>query len=112
MDINNQKSTQPFIFVPKAEFKYRTLNSLHDIARVKDPDKRNQLKSFLSHRNGVRSLTKAEFTLAKASKFGQMKLKNIHVSKGENCRLNLTFDHGRSGKKIELETITPVLIRY
>ena len=87
MDINNQNSTQPFIFVPKAEFKYRTLNSLQDIARVKDPEKRNQLKSFLSHTNGVRSLTKAEFTLVRASKFGQMKLKNIHVTQGTTCRL-------------------------
>lgn len=105
MSIHNKDLNQPLIYVSMPHRNYKPFQSLEEIDRRADESKREDLKTYLTHKSKVKNLTRIVLTgSCKAAKEENIRivddLTGIQHQYADTASLMLEFDKGKERRRV------------
>ena len=112
----NADNSQPLIYVSSPQRSYTKIDSLPELDQLFKAPVLKDFKSYLSHPNGVKRLTKVIITLPK-NIIGRnidllQQLPDIEVVQGNHYALTLVFDDAKQGKEISIARSFDLRLQY
>lgn len=118
MSKGNNEIRVPSIFVTLPKYQYKSIQSLADLSRIADNEKRSTVKKYLTHKNKTKKLTKMDVLLPKSVDRDTQNIKilknfkNVNLEYGNECQLTLEFDSFSMQKEIRFQSSPGLIIRY
>lgn len=113
----NSISTQPMIYASMPHRAYTSFNTLEEVDKKVEEYKRADLKSYLTHPNNAKELTKVVLTIPEKVALDKniallQPLEKVEIQVGKQYELMLIFDEQKQGKQEVFNDLFLLTIKY